>query len=129
MHEQQLRRGCDIIISTPGRTIDLMNRGSLDLSDIRCIIFDEADRMLDMGFKDEIYKILKEIRSHRAPQICLFSATINDYFFNVCREFDIKYEMIDIVTGREEIPKKIKHLKMKCPNANLHEMIADVVTV
>jgi len=59
MHETQLNRGSDIIISTPGRTIDLCDRKILDLSDIRIVVFDEADRMLDMGFRDDIYKILQ----------------------------------------------------------------------
>jgi len=90
MHESQLHRGCDIVISTPGRTIDLCDRKILDLSDIRIVVFDEADRMLDMGFKDDIYKILQEIRPHHTPQICLFSATVNDYFFGVCKEFKIE---------------------------------------
>jgi len=54
LNQKDLSRGSDIIISTPGRTNDLINRGMLDMSDIQCIVLDEADRMLDMGFKDDI---------------------------------------------------------------------------
>jgi len=55
-----------------------MDRKLLDLSNIQTIIFDEADRMLDMGFKDDIHKILEEIRKYnKSPQFLLFSATVS----------------------------------------------------
>jgi len=89
------------------------------MDEIKCIILDEADRMLDMGFKDDIYKIMKSVKNKEELQFVLISATINDYFIQVLKDFDIKYDMIDLVKGREAIPKKIKHLKIKCPNSNL----------
>ena len=55
----ELQRGAQIIVGTPGRVIDLMNRRSLDLSTLDFVILDEADRMLDIGFRPDIEKILK----------------------------------------------------------------------
>jgi len=54
-----LRRGCDVIIGTPGRCIDLINRHNLILNDIKAFILDEADRMLDMGFSEDIEKVIE----------------------------------------------------------------------
>jgi superfamily II DNA/RNA helicase len=56
-----LRKGCDIIIGTPGRVIDLINRNNLILNDINTFILDEADRMLDMGFSEDIEKVIENI--------------------------------------------------------------------
>lgn len=80
MNQKDLSRGSDIIISTPGRTNDLINRGMLVMDDIQCIVLDEADRMLDMGFKDDIYKIIQAIpkKNMENLQFIMFSATIND---------------------------------------------------
>jgi len=100
------------------------------MDEIRMIVLDEADRMLDMGFKEDIYKIMKAVKNKDDLQFVLISATINDYFIQVLKDFDIKYKMIDLVAGRENtIPKTIKHYKIKCPSVNLQDTIADVVTV
>ena len=69
-----LRSGANIIIGTPGRVMDHMNRGSLKLDGIRTVVLDEADEMLNMGFRDDIEFILKAVPQER--QTVLFSATI-----------------------------------------------------
>jgi ATP-dependent RNA helicase DeaD len=69
-----LKRGVDIVIATPGRALDHIRRGTLDLSGVRVTVLDEADEMLDMGFADEIEAILEELPEER--QTALFSATI-----------------------------------------------------
>ncbi|MBN1396139.1 MAG: DEAD/DEAH box helicase [Pirellulales bacterium] len=71
---EQLRRGAEIIVGTPGRVMDLMNRGALVLGEIRFVVLDEADRMLDIGFRPDIEKILR--RCPRSRQTLLLSATI-----------------------------------------------------
>ena len=70
----ELRRGVDIVVGTPGRLLDLINRGKLNLGDVRTLVLDEADEMLSMGFIDDIEEILKATPDQR--QTALFSATL-----------------------------------------------------
>ena len=72
--ERKLRHGVDILVATPGRLLDLISQGHVDLSHVRFLVLDEADRMLDMGFIRDIRKILAQIPKKR--QSLLFSATI-----------------------------------------------------
>jgi ATP-dependent RNA helicase DeaD len=69
-----LRRGVDIVVATPGRAIDLINRGALDLDELEVAVLDEADEMLDMGFVEDIETILDATPDTR--QVVLFSATM-----------------------------------------------------
>jgi ATP-dependent RNA helicase DeaD len=71
---QQLRRGVDIVVGTPGRLLDLLNRNILDLSGIKTVVLDEADEMLKMGFIDDVEAILA--KTPPARQTALFSATV-----------------------------------------------------
>jgi len=72
--ERALKRGVAIIVGTPGRLIDHIERGTLDLSDLRVVILDEADRLLDMGFAPEVRRLLRKCPTDR--QTALFSATL-----------------------------------------------------
>jgi ATP-dependent RNA helicase DeaD len=69
-----LRRGVHVVVGTPGRVIDHLDRGSLDLSELRCLVLDEADEMLRMGFIDDVEAVLKKTPESR--QVALFSATM-----------------------------------------------------
>jgi ATP-dependent RNA helicase DeaD len=71
---QALDRGVDVVVATPGRALDHISRGTLRLSDVKTVVLDEADEMLDMGFADDIEAILQETPSDR--QTVLFSATM-----------------------------------------------------
>ena len=71
----KLRKGADIVVATPGRLLDHMQRGTIDLGEVEILVLDEADRMLDMGFIRDIRKILKELPKER--QNLLFSATFS----------------------------------------------------
>lgn len=73
---QQIRRGVDILVATPGRLLDLMNQGLVSLSSLEILVLDEADRMLDMGFINDIKKIIKASPASR--QNIFFSATMPD---------------------------------------------------
>ena len=72
---QELKRGAQIVLGTPGRVIDHLERGTLKLDRLRFIVLDEADRMLDMGFRDDIKKILDAMPAER--QTAFFSATVS----------------------------------------------------
>ena len=79
MEEQSrvLDKGVDVLIATPGRLLDLYDRGGMLLNDVKILVIDEADRMLDMGFVDDVLKIISFCRNpHR--QTLLFSATVSD---------------------------------------------------
>jgi ATP-dependent RNA helicase DeaD len=71
---EKLRRGADIIIGTPGRVLDHLARGTLVLGDVQIVVLDEADRMLDIGFRPDIEKILR--RAPQSRQTLLLSATV-----------------------------------------------------
>jgi ATP-dependent RNA helicase DeaD len=72
--QSRLRQASHVVVATVGRTLDLVNRGSLDLSSARYVVLDEADEMLDLGFIDDVERILRMCPSGR--QTALFSATI-----------------------------------------------------
>jgi len=72
---QALRRGVDIVVATPGRLLDHMERGHVDFSRLEVLVLDEADRMLDMGFAPDVRRILRALPAKR--QTLLFSATIS----------------------------------------------------
>ncbi len=69
-----LRRGVQVVVGTPGRVIDHLDRGTLDLSALKCLVLDEADEMLRMGFIDDVETVLKKTPEQR--QVVLFSATM-----------------------------------------------------
>jgi ATP-dependent RNA helicase RhlE len=71
-----LRQGVDIVVATPGRLLDHLNERAIDVSQVRCLVLDEADRMLDMGFIRDIRRVLAALPKQR--QNLLFSATFSD---------------------------------------------------
>lgn len=85
-----LRREASIVVATPGRLIDHMKRGSIDLSQIQAIVLDEADEMLDMGFMEEVESILKAIPE--TAQRALFSATMPTSVKKIIDRYLGKYE-------------------------------------
>lgn len=80
-----LEEGADFVIATPGRLIDLYKEHLVDLRQVQAIVFDEADRMFDMGFKDDMKYILQRVPKER--QFLVFSATLNFDVLNVAYQF------------------------------------------
>jgi ATP-dependent RNA helicase DeaD len=99
MQMQSLRRGSDVIIGTPGRIIDLIERGSLMLGRIRYLVLDEADMMLDMGFIEDVELIISNAPMER--QTMLFSATMPREIVSIARKH-MKPDAAKIIVGEEE---------------------------
>ena len=89
----ELKKGVQIVIGTPGRLMDHMDRGTLDLSNVKMVILDEADRMLDMGFREDIEKILRSTPTER--QTVFFSATVSK-------------QIRDLIERHSNSPKSVK---------------------
>jgi superfamily II DNA/RNA helicase len=68
-HERDLKRGVDIVVGTPGRMIDLMQRGALDLSEVQFSILDEADQMLSVGFEEDVEMLYAKMPMVSAPAL------------------------------------------------------------
>ena len=96
---RELQNGAQIVVGTPGRIIDLLERRILNLSDAKFLVLDEADRMLDMGFIEDITYILSKAPSTR--QTALFSATIDKTVMNVCNRY-LK-NPVKILVSKDEI--------------------------
>jgi len=94
-----LERGVHIVVGTTGRIIDHLKRGTLNLASVKIVVLDEADRMLDMGFIDDIEYILSKVPANR--QTSLFSATIDQSVMNVCHRYMKKPEKI--LVSKDEI--------------------------
>ncbi|HLT93917.1 MAG TPA: DEAD/DEAH box helicase [Membranihabitans sp.] len=91
---QKLRGGVDILTATPGRLLDLTEQGFIDLSNIKIFVLDEADRMLDMGFINDIQKIIRLIPKKR--QSLFFSATVPDSILQLSKSILTEPKRIDI---------------------------------
>jgi ATP-dependent RNA helicase DeaD len=136
----QLRRGVQIIVATPGRLIDFIKRDSINLDNVNFVVLDEADRMLDMGFIDDIKFILFSIEIENR-QTCLFSATMPPPVLRLAREY-MKKDVKEIRLNEEELSldtirqsyliipekEKFKHLCNFIRNQNKEQIIVFAAT-
>ncbi|VVC01967.1 putative ATP-dependent RNA helicase [uncultured archaeon] len=106
--EKQLRplsQGVDVVVGTPGRLLDHIERGTINLKDVELVVLDEADRMLDMGFIEDIEKILSKTRQDR--QTLLFSATMPSSI----RELSKKYMKAPVEVSVSEDSLSVKNIR------------------
>jgi ATP-dependent RNA helicase DeaD len=102
-----LKRGVELIVGTPGRILDHLRRGNLDLSEAHMLVLDEADEMLSMGFYEDVTKIIKRTRAER--QVLLFSATISEETGRLVDEFLRDPEQIQLSTDADNV-ENIEHI-------------------
>lgn len=102
-----LRQGVQIIVATPGRLIDLINRKVVSLADVHTVILDEADEMLNMGFLDSIDEILSHVPDDR--KMLMFSATMPSEIAKIAKKY-MKEPVEFVVGNRNEGAKNVKHV-------------------
>jgi ATP-dependent RNA helicase RhlE len=103
-----LQKGVDILIATPGRLLDLMNQGFINLKDIKIFTLDEADRMLDMGFINDIKKIIAKLPQKK--QSLFFSATMPPVIVDLTKKLlvdPVRVEVAPSATTAEKVKQKI----------------------
>lgn len=98
-----LKKGVHIVVGTPGRIIDHIQKGNLDLIGVERVVLDEADEMLDMGFREDIEEILKETPYRK--QTLLFSATIPQEIRKIAKNYQNNPKFIKISNKKQNIPK------------------------
>jgi len=98
-----LHSGVHIVIGTPGRVMDHMDRRTLRLDDVHTVVLDEADQMLDMGFRDDIELILRKVPQDR--QALLFSATLPQPIIDISKRFMNKPEFVKVQYAELTVPK------------------------
>jgi hypothetical protein len=93
-----IKNGIDVLVGTVGRIGDLIEKGALDLGKVKAVVLDEADTMLDMGFKNDVESILKEIPG--TPEVHLFSATVPTWVGQISRSFQVGERVTIDLVGR-----------------------------
>ncbi|MCB0392926.1 MAG: DEAD/DEAH box helicase [Bdellovibrionales bacterium] len=108
--KQKFEKGVEFVVSTPGRLIDLYKSHVVDLKQVRAVVFDEADRMFDMGFKDDMVYLLNRIPKDR--QMLLFSATLNFDVLTTAYKFGadpVEFNLSKDEVKAENVKDKILH--------------------
>lgn len=116
----KIKKGANIIVGTPGRIIDLINRGAIKLSGLKFACLDEADEMLNMGFIDDIEKILKNSPKNR--QTILFSATMPNKIKKIARKYQNNPKIIK-VTRKNLTVNKINEYSVKLKKGQKFEVL------
>ncbi|SMB78518.1 DEAD/DEAH box RNA helicase [Deinococcus hopiensis] len=125
--ENSMRRGVDVVVGTPGRLIDHLERGNLDLSQIQYTVLDEADEMLSVGFADAIETILQ--KTPEARQTMLFSATLNDEIRRLSRKYLREPVVVDMVgEGKSQAAQTVEHLRVRVGRTRTR-VLADLLTI
>ncbi len=119
-----LRRGCDLIVATPGRLLDLAEQGAADLSRIQVFVLDEADRMLDMGFIPAIRRVLDLLPARR--QNLMFSATYSEEIRALARRFLRDPQTIE-VAARNAAADRIEERVYRVPKEHKRHLLAHLI--
>ena len=112
---KSLRRGCDVIIATPGRLIDLGDRGELNVEALDVLVLDEADRMADMGFMPRVEWVLRRIAEH-PHQTLLFSATLDGAIDRLVKRYLTDPVFHEVASDTQTVSLMVHHF------LNVHQM-------
>lgn len=123
LQAEALANGAHIAIGTPGRVLDLAERGRIDFADLETLVLDEADKMLDMGFKDEIEALLRAIPTSR--QTVFFSATFPDVIQNLSK----KYQKNPVTVKIEETENSISTIKQIIYETETNDKVNTLIRV
>lgn len=121
---RELRGGTDVLIATPGRLNDLMDRGVVDLSETKVLVLDEADRMLDMGFLPQVRTIVSKCREER--QTLLFSATLDEERVGAITDLvhePARVEIAPVTSTADTVDQYVVPVSMDEKNALLAEVL------
>ena len=121
----ELKQRVHIVVGTPGRIIDHIGRGTIDLSNIKFFIIDEADKMLNKGFVDDMESILSKL-----PKNCckgMISATIDDNMQSICQKYMKNIKSIEIKSDDINIKKQISEYCIKVEKENKYEVLKDII--
>lgn len=123
---KSLKSGVQVVIGTPGRTIDHINRKTIKMDNVRMVILDEADEMLDMGFREDIEMILSKTPEDR--QTTFFSATMPKGILDLTKKYQKDPEHIKVVRKELTVPN-IKQYYIETKSANKLEVLCRLVDV
>ncbi len=120
---KDLKFGCDVLVATPGRLLDHLGRGTVSLSSVEMLVLDEADRMLDMGFIEDVSKIVRA--TPRERQTMLFSATIPNAIHSLAHE--MMRDPVSVQAGPQTRAEGITEVVHPVDYANKHGLVLHVL--
>ncbi|XP_021765236.1 DEAD-box ATP-dependent RNA helicase 7-like [Chenopodium quinoa] len=124
-----LNRGVDIVVGTPGRVKDLLEKGVLKLGSLLFRVLDEADEMLKMGFMDDVKLILEKVDDFNKVQTLLFSATLPNWVKEISRTFlKPAKKTIDLVSDQKmKASTSVRHIVIPCSSSAMADLIPDII--
>ena len=123
--QRAMQKGVDVVIATPGRLIALLNMGHIDLSKVSFLILDEADRMLDMGFVDDIMRISSYLPAPGKRQTLLFSATMAPKIEQLAKK--VLHQPAEVKLSTSKPAEKIDQSAYICYEPQKLELIKDIL--
>ncbi|KHN02770.1 DEAD-box ATP-dependent RNA helicase 7 [Glycine soja] len=127
--ELKLRRGVDIVIGTPGRVKDHIEKGNIDLSQLKFRVLDEADEMLRMGFVEDVEMILGKVENVNKVQTLLFSATLPDWVKQIALKFLKPDKKTADLVGNTKMKAStnVRHIVLPCTSSARAQLIPDII--
>ncbi|KAF7813287.1 DEAD-box ATP-dependent RNA helicase 7 [Senna tora] len=127
--ELKLKRGVDIVVGTPGRIKDHIERENIDLSQLKFRVLDEADEMLRMGFVDDVELILGKVKDVSKVQTLLFSATLPDWVKHISSKFLKSDKKTADLVGNEKMKAStnVRHIVLPCNSSARSQLIPDII--